>query len=245
MTANLILPEEKTWPPHYTLRQSHRAKRIHIKITSHAGLEVVVPHIPRKPEIIQNLLHEHRNWIEKTLHKYDMQHGRPKIHPPIEQLHFPTFNQTWQINYLKLAGEKVFLRKNGAFQLTCFGAIENNPLKLTALRTWLNKIGKQLLLPELQKMSEIYQLPFNHGQIRYQKTRWGSCSANKLISLNQKLLFLPERLIRYIIIHELCHTIHLNHSRRFWQLVAKFDPHVEQHRREMRNAAQLIPAELQ
>ena len=169
MTANLILPEEKTWPPHYTLRRSQRAKCMSIRIIPHAGLEVVVPHIPRKPEIIQNFLLNHRNWIEKMLSKYDMQHGHPKILPPVEQLHFPTFNQTWQISYLKLAGEKVFLRQNGAFQLTCFGAIENISLKLTALRTWLNKIGKQLLLPELQKISEIYQLPFNQGQIVIKK----------------------------------------------------------------------------
>lgn len=245
MTANLILPEEKTWPPQYTLRRSQRAKCMRIVINPHIGLEVVVPHIPRNPEIIHNFLYQHRNWIERMLHKYDMQQGRPKTHPPIQQLHFPTFNQTWQINYLKIAGEKVFLRKSNEFQLACFGAIDNAPLRLTVLRTWLNKIGKELLLPELQKISEMFQLPYFAGKIRYQKTRWGSCTSKKLISLNQKLLFLPERLVRYIIIHELCHTIHFNHSRRFWQLVAEFDPHVEQHRREMRNAAQFIPPELQ
>ncbi len=244
MTANLISTSENVWPPHYSLRRSTRAKYMRIRITPHTGLEVVVPHMPRKPEIIHNLLLEHKNWIEKMLQKYNMQHGRPAILPPVEQLHFPTFNQTWRINYLKLAGEKIFIRQTGPFQLTCLGAIENVPLKLQALRIWLNRQGKQLLLPLLQQISDLFQLPFSAGQIRYQKTRWGSCSAKKLISLNQKLLFLPENLVRYIIIHELCHTVHLNHSRRFWQLVAKFDPDVDQHRREMKNADQWIPAEL-
>lgn len=244
MTANLLIPEEKTWPPHFTLRRSQRAKYMRIRITPQAGLEVVVPHIPRKPEIIHNLLLEHKNWIEKMLQKYNMQQGHPPIFKPIEQLHFPTFNQTWRINYLKLAGENVYIRQTGQFQLTCLGAIENVHLKKTALRTWLNHRGKQLLLPHLQQISQQLQLPYFQGQIRYQKTRWGSCSASKVINLNQKLLFLPENLIRYIIIHELCHTIHLNHSRRFWQLVAKFDPHVEHHRREMKNAERWIPLEL-
>ncbi len=245
MTANLILPEDEIWPPQYTLRRSQRAKCMRIVIHPHIGLEVVVPHIPRNLEIINKFIHDNRNWIERMLHKYDMPYGRPNTPPPVHQLHFPTFNQIWQINYLKIPGQKIFLRKSSELQLTCFGAIDNIPLKLKVLRSWLNKMGKQLLLPELQKISEIYQLPFQQGKIRYQKTRWGSCSANKLISLNQKLLFLPERLMRYIMIHELCHTIHLNHSRRFWQLVAKFDPYVEQHRCEMRNAAQFIPPELQ
>lgn len=244
MTANLILPEQTIWPPHYTLRRSPRAKNIHLRITPHTGLEIVVPHLPRRPEVIHDLLQTHKIWIEKTLHKYNMQRGQPQMHPATTQLNFTSFNQSWQINYLKLAGEKVFVRRAGVFQLACIGAIENIPLKLIAFRSWLNKRGKELLIPRLQHYSDLYQLPFNQCQIRYQKTRWGSCSARKLICLNHKLLFLPEHLIRYVMIHELCHTIHLNHSGRFWQLVAKFDPQVEQHRHEMRDTTQWIPPEL-
>jgi predicted metal-dependent hydrolase len=67
-------------------------------------------------------------------------------------------------------------------------------------------------------------LPYNRVSIRGQKTRWGSCSSDKNINLNYKLLFLEPEFVKYIIIHELCHTIHLNHSREFWQLVGDFYP---------------------
>ena len=68
--------------------------------------------------------------------------------------------------------------------------------------------------------------------LRKQKTRWGSCSSLGTISLNVKLLFVEPDLVRYILIHELCHVRHMNHSKRFWKLVsAYYAPYKEAHRR--------------
>ena len=61
-------------------------------------------------------------------------------------------------------------------------------------------------------------------QVRLQRTRWGSCSSSGGISLNAGLMFLAPQLVRYLMIHELCHMIALNHSRRFWRAVERFEP---------------------
>ena len=60
--------------------------------------------------------------------------------------------------------------------------------------------------------------------VRSYKRRWGSCSHKKDISYNWKLIMAPEKIIRYVVIHELCHLIHFNHSRDFWKSVEKIIP---------------------
>ena len=60
--------------------------------------------------------------------------------------------------------------------------------------------------------------------VRRQRTRWGSCSTQGTISLNVCLLFQSPAVVRYLMVHELCHRRHMNHSRRFWALVESFEP---------------------
>src|SRR5690606_14502003 len=83
---------------------------------------------------------------------------------------------------------------------------------------WLKKMAKIYLASQLNKISEVTQLSYKNLTIRDQQTRWGSCTRDKNISLNFRILFLPEHLASHILIHELCHTVHLNHSDKFWSL---------------------------
>lgn len=69
---------------------------------------------------------------------------------------------------------------------------------------------------------------------RRQKTRWGSCSSEGHVSLNWKLVFAPEAVIDYVVIHELAHLKHQNHSAQFWDLVEQYDPQAQSHRRWLR-----------
>jgi hypothetical protein len=70
--------------------------------------------------------------------------------------------------------------------------------------------------------------------VRRVVSRWGSCSRNGNLSFNYKLLFLPERLVDYVVVHELCHLRELNHSPRFWALVREALPTYESLRSELR-----------
>ena len=72
------------------------------------------------------------------------------------------------------------------------------------------------LLVRLERFSRLYDLPYSRAVFRCQKTLWGSCSGQNNISLNINIAFLPDHLQDYILLHELCHIRHKNHSKDFW-----------------------------
>ena len=84
-------------------------------------------------------------------------------------------------------------------------------------RSFSEKILKEKTLIEAKKMN----LKVEKIKVRSYKNRWGSCSSNGDISYNWKLIMAPEKIINYVIIHELCHLIHFNHSREYWEEVSK------------------------
>lgn len=83
------------------------------------------------------------------------------------------------------------------------------------------KEARKNIVQRLDKLAQEHGFKYNRVSIRNQKTRWGSCSTKNNISLNMKLVRLPEHLFDYVIIHELVHTKHKNHSKRFWAAMDK------------------------
>ena len=91
-------------------------------------------------------------------------------------------------------------------------------------RSFSERILKEKTLIESKKMN----LKVKEIKVRSYKNRWGSCSSNGNISYNWKLIMAPERIINYVIIHELCHLIHFNHSRDYWREVSKKLPNYKE-----------------
>jgi predicted metal-dependent hydrolase len=96
------------------------------------------------------------------------------------------------------------------------------------------EMARSFVLERLNHFNEYYKLSWNRVAIRNQRRCWGSCSANKNLNFNYKILFLPPHLADYIIVHELCHLTHLHHGKEFWDLVAEVLPEYPRLLRELR-----------
>lgn len=97
--------------------------------------------------------------------------------------------------------------------------------------------AKKKIIRRLNELSMAHDIPFNKVFVRNQKTRWGSCSARKNISLNIKITRLPDDLMDYVIVHELVHIRHHNHSKSYWRELGRIvgnakelDEQLDQHR---------------
>lgn len=100
------------------------------------------------------------------------------------------------------------------------------PSRLEARRAYaLHKAAaRRLAYVKIANFAPLYGVSVSAVSIRDQKTRWGSCSRNGRLSFNYRIALLPERLAEYVIVHELCHMLAFDHSRRFWALVARAIP---------------------
>jgi hypothetical protein len=94
--------------------------------------------------------------------------------------------------------------------------------------------ARSCITSRLEYFAAMYGLAYNRVSIRDQKTCWGSCTAKRNLNFNYKLLYLPQKLRDYIIVHELCHLAELNHSERFWELVARAVPEYQKYRLALR-----------
>lgn len=94
--------------------------------------------------------------------------------------------------------------------------------------------ARELVVRRLEHFNVFYKYTYKRVSIRNQKTRWGSCSKQGNLSFHYKIALLPERLADYIIVHELCHLKEMNHSKKFWALVAYTLPDHKERRLELR-----------
>jgi len=224
-----------TWPPVYTVKKHRLAKHVKLKAIDNHSLLITVPqrfslkHIP-------GILEENKNWIIQHLAAIKVKQVDVLPH----HIFLTALNETWKVYYDECQSSfEMIIRPTR--EIVFVGRKVDNQIYRKKLIAWIKTISKQYLSTALNALSQQTKIQYDSLTIRDQKTRWGSCSSDKSISLNYKLIFLPAVLVQHVMIHELCHTIHLNHSDAFWNKVRELDPDFRQHKRELRKADQYLP----
>ena len=222
--------------PAYTVRESKRARQVTIKVASWTGLEVVVP-VGFKRSEIPKILQAKARWIKRSLERT---HPVEELKRP-ESIRLGLLDETWSAEYSTAPDQRVQVLEQSGNVLQLTGSVEDPVVVAGALNSWLQKRAKDVLVPWLGRLSGELALPFSRVSVRRQKTKWGSCSAGKSISLNRNLLFLPEPMARYVLVHELCHCRRLDHSKRFWSLLETFEPDARQTAAKIKESAESVP----
>lgn len=179
---------------------------------------------------LTRFLNQQLHWLQ--------QHLKPRVDPALPStLELRAARETWQVEY-------------GAPVTRVSAATSSKTLRLPAagpdgaalqLIGWLKRRARQELGSQLGEISLSTGLGYRKLSIRGQRSRWGSYSARGDVSLNWKLLFLPPELARYVLLHELCHSVHLDHSKEYWATVRRFEPDLDRLRLAMRDASSHLP----
>lgn len=214
---------------------------MNLTIRPESGLEVIIPqrfsraHIPK-------IIEDNRSWIDGALARWAESQALLDQSWPPELLSLNAIDINCPIEYAEVSENDPprCRRKGELFYVT--GDYQNKSALKRVLEAELKKLAREELQPWIEALSEEHQLPFSRLSIRGQKGRWGSCSSKKSINLNYKLLFLPPELVEYVLLHELAHTRHMDHSAAFWQFVSSLLPQAQLLDLKLKNIDKYLPS---
>ncbi len=226
----------------YTLKRSDKARHARLEIRPEAGLTVVVPSHCGMDRVRPLLLRKQR-WIVDKLGRYGLFDGpRAKSIKAGDVL--PYLGRNMKIETQESGGEAGTVRLADDCLVVCTAAGDTH-LNLS-LEQWYREQARNKIEPMVAALSRRMGLRYNRITLKGQKTLWGSCSRNRNLNFNWRLMMTPETVIEYVVVHELAHLKHMNHSRRFWQIVETHCPYWREHRKWLREHSQqlacLLPA---
>ena len=218
-----LLDDGAVAPETWRVRPSERARRLAVRVLPGGIVEIVVPRGTR-PRAVQQFVTRHRRWIDRKVAQYQPDLPAAAGGLP-DRIEYCASGEAFEVRYESAPGAPRLRHDPGL--LTVTGDCERTALVRHALQRFTMRMAHAVLLPWLQRVSSASGLGFARLQIRRQRTRWGSCSRSGTISLNACLLFQQPAVVNYLLVHELVHTRHMNHSRRFWAAVERLEPHWE------------------
>jgi len=226
----------------YTLRRSLRARHVRLEVRRQRGLTVVVPRSYKIGQL-PGLLESKERWISTSLARCGNS-GAPCAGKELQSgdtvpylgrdLRLVTREKNGEVDRVALEGDTLavshVLFKNGALEL--------------ALERWYRAEAVRLISERVDRLTSHMGVHCQRIVIRGQKTRWGSCSHKKNLSFNWKLMMAPEPVIDYVVVHELAHLKEMNHSKRFWELVAQHCHGWREHKKWLRQHEENLTARL-
>jgi predicted metal-dependent hydrolase len=204
----------------FTLKQSPRIRGIRLEIHGESGLTVVVPKRHGQAQV-HEILEKKSAWIfrhlpgespmQMPLFRKQVDHGENVtfMGKPLEVVIVNTGERRDNV-YLK--GSKLLITSSADID------------RARLLELWYRQQAARIFKEKADKFQQAMGLKYNRITIRGQRKRWASASPSGNLSINWKLLMAPEAIIDYVIMHELAHFKHMDHSRRFWGFLEKFCP---------------------
>ena len=217
--------------------KSRRAKNMRITVRPFQAVKVTIPH-QMSLKSGEKFVLEKIDWIIKIQEKLKTRENRHTVFT--ENTDFKTYSHSIKIKPALSNNNKVSISINENETLIKyplgFDVTDDEIQKHIryAVNETLRLEAKKHLPKRIEVLAQKHNFRYNKIGFRNAKTRWGSCSYDNNLSLNIHLMRLPDYLIDYIILHELCHTKEKNHSKKFWGLMVELSPETLKHDKELK-----------
>lgn len=226
----------------WQVRQSRRARRLAARVFRDGSVEIVVP-LRTSATTVSAFVSRYREWIERQQAR--MQPAEAQPFPPAE-INFSAIGQRWLCEAdARLRPGRIQINREPHQQspgiLQFGGGAEHQAKLLHSLRSWLLERARIELAAPLAALAQRMQTVPVQLKVRRQRTRWGSCTAGGAVSLNCCALFQRPEVLHYLLVHELGHLRHMNHSAAFWKHVESYAPGYRQLDRELGKGWQRVP----
>lgn len=195
-------------------------KNSYISINHNSKVVLKTPRVSQS--YINDLLTQKESWIRKQLHK--TQENHPKTVNLEDELLL--FGEIYSIDVDEAKKLRELLEKMKVVH-------KENILK--CYDKFYKDYAKIYLTPRVEYFSKIMGLNYKEIKFRKMRSRWGSCSSDTVITLNTELIKIKKELIDYVIVHELAHLVHMNHSKNFHNLVDEYLLDSKIIRKELKN----------
>lgn len=249
-------PDGHWLPIPYQLKVSNRAKQVYLRVEPGRGLQVTIPRRYPKREI-PSIVQSQREWVLEALADLDARTPvRYRQWPPtelglramstfvsVEYEHTPSAESATLMRFpvTESAVTNTYGEKEYGERLRIRVDVHDKPLVAECIASALKLIAKRTLEPWLQRCAANAGLNYKRMIVRGQRTVWGSCSSTGTISLNYKLLFLEPDMVEYVLLHELAHTRHMNHSASFWGYLERLVPNARGYDEALNDAGRVVP----
>jgi len=213
------------------VRRSAKAKRTRIVVTSEK-VEVVAP-LDVSASRIQAFIAAEQDWIEKALKRVRSRSagaGSPGLAPSDyrDGVKVPYLGHMLPLTIAKATTKTLRIELHGLERFTAHVphnliGDQSNHIR-AGLESWMKHQARQRAQALIAKHADKFSLYPRQLRIKTLRSRWGSCGPNNDINLNWLLMLAPAEMLEYVVVHELCHIRHKNHSPAFWSLVAAHMP---------------------
>ncbi len=209
----------------YTLTISQRARQPRLIVAPGAGLRVVAP-LGYDRSRLMAFIQGRQGWILKHLDRFAALPPEPAADAPLpERITFLGTPRVIRVA-IKPGARTAVVHDAEAFAIAVPEAGAARP----ALEAWLREAARFAIAARVAARAAEMGLAYDRVAIRDQKTRWGSCSRAGNLNFNWRLALAPPAVLDYVVVHELAHRVEMNHSVRFWRVVARYCPTYGTHR---------------
>ena len=233
-----------------------------LRVDSRGELTVTAPRGVASDEI-DVWVAQRQGWVESV--RARQAESRSDLDPATRgmrplRIDLPAINEQWSLNYEQSQSDQLrfqsmneltrprrsdtnqeAIKQSISFKLPHASKDELDQRIAARLQKWLRDRASETLTPQIESIAKAHGFDYQSITFRNQRTRWGSCSAKRRLSINARLLLASPGACRYVLIHELVHTEHLNHSPTFWARVAELDPNFRAHENELNQLSHRLP----